>query len=56
MNYGPDIVFLSEAIINKVEAENLKWKLGNSNTFGVSSRSSAGGLCIFFGMRILTSH
>ncbi|KAL2904564.1 Membrane protein insertase YidC [Bienertia sinuspersici] len=35
-------------MINKVEVEKLKGRLGYQNAFGVSSRGKAGGLCIYW--------
>lgn len=45
--YAPDIVFLSETMINKSEVEALKSRLGFSNAFGVPSRVRDGGLCLY---------
>ena len=46
--YAPDIVFLSETMIKKSEAESLKTRFGFQNAFGVSSRGRAGGLCLYW--------
>lgn len=47
-HYAPDIVFVSETMINRIEVEALKSRLGFSNAFGVASVGRAGGLCIFW--------
>lgn len=55
ISYAPDILLLSETMINKTDAENLKNRLGFSNAFGVSSRGRAGGLCVFWKEEVLFS-
>lgn len=46
--YAPDMVFLSETMINKMEAEALKDRLSFRFAFGVASRGRAGGLCLYW--------
>ena len=45
--YSPNIVFISETMINKIEVEALKGLLGFSHAFGVASVGKAGGLCLY---------
>ena len=52
-SYAPDLIFLSETMINKIEIEALKSRLGFSNAFGVASRGNAGGLCLYWKEDIL---
>lgn len=46
--YAPDIIFLSDAMLKKNDAEALKNKIGFVNGFGVSSQGRAGGLCLYW--------
>lgn len=46
--YAPDIVFVSETMVKKNVAENLKEKLGYAHTFGVASRGKERDLCMFW--------
>ena len=46
--YAPDIMFLSETMINKTGVEALKSRSGFVNAFGVSRRGRAGGLCVLW--------
>lgn len=48
ISIAPDIVFLSETKVNKSVTENLKARLGFSNSFGVSSVGRSRGLCLFW--------
>lgn len=54
-SYAPDILFLSETMINKTDAEGLKSRLGFSNAVGVSSSGRAGGLCVYWKEEVLFS-
>ncbi|XP_056695654.1 uncharacterized protein [Spinacia oleracea] len=46
--YGPELLFVSETMINKSAAEMLKHGFGYSSAIGVSSVGKAGGLCLFW--------
>lgn len=46
--FDPDIIFLSETMVNKQVAEAIKDCIGHRNAFGVASRGKAGGLCILW--------
>lgn len=48
VTYAPDIIFLSETMIKKNTAEEVKHWLGFPNAFGVDSRGRSGGLCIYW--------
>ena len=45
---APDLIFLSETMVNKERVESLKESIDCTNAFGVSSQGRAGGLCVFW--------
>lgn len=45
---APDIIFLSETMIKKKEAEDIKIRLGFKHAFAMASVGKAGGLCMYW--------
>ncbi|XP_071683852.1 uncharacterized protein [Lolium perenne] len=44
----PSLVFLSETKMSDKKAQDLRWKFGFSNAFGVKSVGLSGGLCLYW--------
>jgi hypothetical protein len=43
----PSLVFLSETKMSDKKTQDLRWKFGFSNAFGVKSVGLSGGLCLY---------
>ena len=46
--YAPDLVFVSETMVSKAAAEQVKERIGYSSAVGVASTGRSGGLCLFW--------
>ena len=44
----PELVFLSETKMSDKRAQDLRWRFGFSNAFGVKSEGLSGGLCLYW--------